>query len=80
MSLAQFNPRLRAGESLKAADVRLRLKQAVHAVGSIRKAAALVNVSPQYLCAVLHGEKSISPRILKALSLRRRVAVTYEAA
>ena len=68
-----------SGRAVDRAEVRVRLKQAIHLVGSIRRAATAWHVSPQYLSAVVRGEKSIGPRVLKALKLKRRIVVVYEA-
>ena len=48
--------------------------------GSLRRAADVLRVSPQYLSAALAGERSIGPKLLRSLKLRRRVVktVTYE--
>ena len=62
------------------AEVIRRLRREVELTGSVRRTAALFNVSPQYVSAVLNDERAIGPKLLKALKLRRRVVkvITYE--
>jgi transcriptional regulator with XRE-family HTH domain len=62
------------------AEVIRRLRREVELTGSVRRVAGLLNVSPQYMSAVLNDERAIGPKLLKALKLRRRVVktVTYE--
>jgi hypothetical protein len=57
-----------------------RLEREIELNGSLRRAAAVLKVSPQHLSAVLSGERGIGPRLLRPLKLRRKVTkvVTYE--
>lgn len=63
------------------AEVCRRLEREIELNGSLRRAAAHLKVSPQYLSAALASERGIGPKLLKALKLRRKVTkvVTYEA-
>ena len=63
------------------AEVCRRLEREIELNGSLRRAANTLRVSPQYLSAALAGERSIGPKLLKALKLRRKITklVTYEA-
>lgn len=62
------------------AEVCRRLEREIELQGSLRRAAATLKVSPQYLSAALGGERSIGPKLLKVLKLRRVITktVTYE--
>lgn len=40
------------------------------------RAASAFRVSPQYLSAVLKGRRSVGPKLLKALKLRRVIVKT----
>lgn len=62
------------------AEVCRRLEREIELQGSLRRAAAVLRVSPQYLSAVLAGDRAIGPKLLKPLKLRRTVVktVTYE--
>ena len=62
------------------AEVCRRLEREIELQGSLRRAAVALRVSPQYLSAVLGGERSIGPKLLKVLKLRRVIVktVTYE--
>lgn len=59
------------------AEVCKALEQEVISYGSLRKAAAGFRVSPQYLSAVLAGKKSIGPKLLRPLKLRKHTIVAY---
>lgn len=62
------------------AEVCRRLQREIELNGSLRRAADTLGISPQYLSAVLAGERSIGPKLLKPLKLRRKIVkvVTYE--
>lgn len=62
------------------AEVCRRIERDIELQGSLRRAAVQYRVSPQYLSAVLAGGRSIGPKLLKTLKLRRKVVktVTYE--
>lgn len=64
------------------AEVLRRIEREVELNGSLRRAAVMLSVSPQYLSAVLNDDRAIGPKLLKALKLRRRIVktVTYEEA
>jgi hypothetical protein len=64
------------------AEVCRRIERTIELQGSLRRAAVLFKVSPQYLSAALAGDRSIGPKLLRALKLRRKVVkvVTYEEA
>lgn len=66
--------------SITHAEVCRRLERDIELQGSLRRAAVSLKVSPQYLSAVLGGGRSIGPKLLKVLKLRRRIVktVTYE--
>lgn len=61
-------------------EVCRRVERIIELQGSLTKAAHSLNVSPQYLSAALLGQRSIGPKLLKALRLRRKVTkvVVYE--
>lgn len=62
------------------AEVCRRIERDIELQGSLRRAAAAMRVSPQYLSAVLAGNRSIGPKLLKQLKLRRKIVktITYE--
>ncbi len=62
------------------AEVCRRLEREIELNGSLRRAAAALRVSPQYLSAVLSGQRQIGPKLLRPLKLRRKVVkvITYE--
>jgi hypothetical protein len=62
------------------AEVCRRLEREIELNGSLRRAAASLRISPQYLSAVLAGERMIGPKLLKPLKLTRTIkkVVTYE--
>lgn len=62
------------------AEVLRNIEREIELSGSLRRAAVSLDVSPQYLSAVLAGDRSIGPKLLKSLGLRRKVTkvVTYE--
>jgi hypothetical protein len=62
------------------AEVCRRLEREIELNGSLRKAAVSLRVSPQLLSAVLSNDRSIGPKLLKSLKLRRKIikVVTYE--
>lgn len=62
------------------AEVCRRLEREIELNGSLRRAALVLRISPQYLSAVLAGERSVGPKLLKVLRLKRKVTktVTYE--
>ena len=62
------------------ANVCAALENEIASHGSLRKAAASLRVSPQYLSAALAGKKGFGPKLLRPLKLRRRIekVVTYE--
>ena len=61
------------------AEVLRRLGREIELNGSLRRAAVMLGISPQYLSAVLADERSVGPKLLKALKLRRQIVktVTY---
>ena len=63
------------------AEVCRRLEREIELNGSLRRAAASLKISPQYLSAVLAGDRAIGPKLLKPLKLKRTIkkVVTYEA-
>ena len=65
---------------LQHVDVLRRLERQIEVDGSLRRAAAALTISPQYLSAILAGDRLVGPKLLKALNLRRRIqkTVTYE--
>lgn len=64
------------------AEICRRLEREIELSGSLRRAASVLRISPQYLSAVLGGERSIGPKLLRSLKLRRKIVkvVTYEEA
>jgi len=66
--------------SITHAEVCRRLERDIELNGSLRRTAGFYKVSPQYLSAVLAGDRSIGPKLLRSLKLRRRIVkvVTYE--
>lgn len=62
------------------AEVCRRLERDIELNGSLRRCAKVFRVSPQYLSAVLSGERSIGPKLLRSLKLRRKIVkvITYE--
>lgn len=62
------------------AEVLRKLEREIELNGSLRRTATLLSISPQYLSAVLCGERSIGPKLLRVLRLRRKITkvVTYE--
>ncbi len=62
------------------AEVLRRLGREIELNGSMRRTATVFRVSPQYLSAVLSGERAIGPKLLKSMRLKRRIVktVTYE--
>ena len=62
------------------AEVLRKLEREIDLNGSLRRAANTLQISPQYLSAVLSGDRSVGPKLLRALKLRRVVTktVTYE--
>lgn len=67
---------------LSHAQVCQRVEFKIQQDGSLRLAARAFRVSPQYLSAVLLGQRAIGPKLLKALKLKRKIqkTVTYEEA
>jgi hypothetical protein len=63
------------------AEVCRRLEREIELNGSLRRAAASLRISPQYLSAVLAGDRAIGPKLLKPLKLKRTIkkVITYEA-
>jgi hypothetical protein len=61
-------------------EVCRKLEREIELNGSLRRAAVSLRVSPQYLSAALSGERSIGPKLLKALRLRREITkvITYK--
>jgi hypothetical protein len=66
---------------LQHAEVLRKLEEEIDLNGSLRRAASSLRISPQYLSAVLAGDRAIGPKLLRSLKLRRivRKTVTYEA-
>jgi hypothetical protein len=62
------------------AEVLRRIQHEIELNGSMRRAAVMLRVSPQYLSAALAGERSIGPKLLRSLKLRRKITkvITYE--
>lgn len=62
------------------AEVCRMLERTIVLSGSLRRAAVVLGISPQYLSAVLASERAIGKKLLKALSLKRTIVkvVTYE--
>jgi hypothetical protein len=62
------------------AEVCRRLERDIELNGSLRRAALNLRISPQYLSAVLCGDRSIGPKLLRSMRLKRRIVktVTYE--
>ena len=62
------------------AEVCRRLEREITLNGSLRRAAVMLGVSPQYLSAVLSGDRAIGPKLLRPLKLRRKIVktITYE--
>lgn len=58
-------------------EVLRRLEREIELNGSLRKAAAALAISPQYLSAVLAGHRAVGPRLLKVLKLRRKIEKTF---
>ena len=59
------------------AEVVRRLQREVQLCGSIATTARAWKISPQLLSYVLLGERTIGPKLLKALRLRRKRFVIY---
>ena len=66
--------------AIQHAEILRRLAREVELNGSLRRAAVMLGVSPQYLSAVLAGDRAVGPKLLKPLKLKRKVTkvVTYE--
>jgi AraC-like DNA-binding protein len=77
--LLQERPRY--GRCVEHPEVLRRLEREIELHGSLRRAATFLHISPQYLSAVLAGERAIGPKLLRPLKLRRKIVkvVTYEA-
>lgn len=62
------------------AEVLRKLRREIELDGSMRRTAARLDVSPQYLSKVLLGQRAIGPSLLKPLRLKRVVTkvVTYQ--
>lgn len=62
------------------AEVLRRLEREIELTGSLRRTASNLRVSPQYLSAVLANARSVGPKLLRSLKLRRKITkvVTYE--
>ncbi len=62
------------------AELLRRLEREIELCGSLRRCAVALGVSPQYLSAVLTGERAVGPKLLRSLKLKRTVVkvVTYE--
>jgi len=59
------------------AEVLRRVQHEVEVCGSIAMAARAWKISPQLLAYVLTGERSIGPKLLQALHLRRQRFVIF---
>jgi len=58
------------------AEVLRRIEREIELNGSLRRAAIQFGVSPQYLSAVLADERSIGPKLLKSMKLKRKIVKT----
>ncbi len=61
-------------------EVLRRIEREIELDGGLRRAAASLKISPQYISSVLRGHRNIGPKLLRSLKLRRRIVktVTYE--
>lgn len=59
------------------AEMRTVLAAAVKAIGSLRSAAKVWDVSPAYLSDCLNGRRSPGPAVLNPLGYERRVSIRY---
>lgn len=54
-------------------QVMVRLRKAIEKAGSIRKFSIAAGVDPSTVCNTLRARQSISPKVLDALGIERRV-------
>jgi hypothetical protein len=59
------------------AEVQRRIQREVELCGSISLAARSWRITPQLLSYILSGQRSVGPKLLKALKLRRKRYVLY---
>jgi hypothetical protein len=59
------------------AEVLRRLEREIELNGSLRRAAVTLGISPQYLSAILGGDRYIGPKLLRSMKLRRKVVKTF---